>query len=80
MAMPGTKIETALADIRQGKMVILVDDEDRENEDDLIIATEKVTPEAINFMTREGRGLACLSLTEERACCLQLPPMVSENP
>ena len=73
------KIEAALNDIRQGKMVILVDDEDRENEGDLIIAAEKVTPEAINFMAREGRGLICLSLTEERADHLDLPMMVSES-
>ncbi len=77
--MPINKIEAALDDIRQGKMVILVDDEDRENEGDLIIAAEKVTPEAINFMAKEGRGLICLSLTEERADHLELPPMVSEN-
>lgn len=73
------KVEAALNDIRQGKMVILVDDEDRENEGDLIIAAEKVTPEAINFMAREGRGLICLSLTEERADHLDLPMMVSES-
>jgi 3,4-dihydroxy 2-butanone 4-phosphate synthase/GTP cyclohydrolase II len=77
--MPINKIEAALDDIRQGKMVILVDDEDRENEGDLIIAAEKVTPEAINFMAKEGRGLICLSLTEERADHLELPPMVAEN-
>ena len=77
--MPITKIEAALDDIRQGKMVILVDDEDRENEGDLIIAAEKVTPEVINFMAREGRGLICLSLTEERADHLELPMMVSDN-
>ena len=73
------KIQAAIADIRQGKMVILVDDEDRENEGDLVMAAEKVTPEAINFMAKEGRGLICLSLTEERADHLELPPMVSEN-
>jgi 3,4-dihydroxy 2-butanone 4-phosphate synthase/GTP cyclohydrolase II len=73
------KIEAALDDIRQGEMVILVDDEDRENEGDLIIAAEKVTPEAINFMAKEGRGLICLSLTEERADHLELPPMVADN-
>jgi 3,4-dihydroxy 2-butanone 4-phosphate synthase/GTP cyclohydrolase II len=77
--MPITKIEAALADIRQGKMVILVDDEDRENEGDLTMAAEMVTPEAINFMAREGRGLICLSLTEERADFLELPLMVREN-
>ncbi len=73
------KIEAALADIRQGKMVILVDDEDRENEGDLTMAAEKVTPEAINFMAKYGRGLICLSLTEERLNELRLPMMVSEN-
>jgi len=73
------RIEAALEDIRQGKMVILVDDEDRENEGDLTMAAEKVTPEAINFMARYGRGLICLSLTEERLIELRLPMMVSEN-
>ncbi len=72
-------IEEAIEDIRQGKMVILVDDEDRENEGDLTIAAEKVTPEAINFMAKYGRGLICLSLTEERINELRLPMMVSEN-
>jgi 3,4-dihydroxy 2-butanone 4-phosphate synthase/GTP cyclohydrolase II len=73
------KIESAIEDIRQGKMVILVDDEDRENEGDLVMAAQHVTPEAINFMAKEGRGLICLSLTEERADYLELPPMVKEN-
>ncbi len=77
--MPIARIEAALEDIRQGKMVILVDDEDRENEGDLTMAAEMVTPEAINFMAREGRGLICLSLTEERADFLDLPLMVREN-
>jgi 3,4-dihydroxy 2-butanone 4-phosphate synthase/GTP cyclohydrolase II len=77
--MPLTRIEEALEQIRQGRMVILVDDEDRENEGDLCLAAEKVTPEAINFMAREGRGLICLSLTEERADELDLPLMVREN-
>jgi 3,4-dihydroxy 2-butanone 4-phosphate synthase/GTP cyclohydrolase II len=72
-------IEKALEEIRQGKMVILVDDEDRENEGDLTMAAEKVTPEAINFMARYGRGLICLSLTDERLNELRLPMMVSEN-
>jgi len=61
--MPLASIPEALEDIRQGKMVILVDDEDRENEGDLYMAAEKATPEAINFMARYGRGLICLSLT-----------------
>src|SRR6266446_5149564 len=72
-------IEEAIQDIRQGRMVILVDDEDRENEGDLVIAAEKVTPEAINFMAKEGRGLICLALTPERVEELQLPPMAQEN-
>jgi len=73
------RIEAALEDIRHGKMVILVDDEDRENEGDLTMAAEKVTPETINFMARYGRGLICLSLTDERLNELRLPMMVSEN-
>ncbi len=73
------RIEGALEDIRQGKMVILVDDEDRENEGDLTMAAEKVTPEAINFMAKYGRGLICISLTDERLNELRLPMMVSEN-
>jgi len=73
------KIDETLEDIRQGKMVILVDDEDRENEGDLTMAAEKVTPEAINFMAKYGRGLICLSLTDERLNELRLPMMVSEN-
>jgi len=77
--MPRSKIEEAIADIRDGRMVILVDDEDRENEGDLTLAAEFVTPEAINFMARHGRGLICLSITEEKAQALQLPPMVHDN-
>jgi 3,4-dihydroxy 2-butanone 4-phosphate synthase/GTP cyclohydrolase II len=73
------RIEEALDDIREGKIVILVDDEDRENEGDLTMAAEKVTPEAINFMAKYGRGLICLSLTEEKLNELRLPMMVSEN-
>ncbi len=74
-----SRIESALNDIKAGKMLILVDDEDRENEGDLVMAAEKTTPEAVNFMAKYGRGLICLSLTEERADLLNLPPMVSEN-
>jgi len=77
--MPFATIEEALDLIRQGKMIILVDDEDRENEGDLTIAAEKVTPEAINFMAKYGRGLICLSLTEERVEQLQLPMMAQNN-
>src|SRR5512136_919786 len=77
--MPVARIEDAIEDIRQGKMVILVDDEDRENEGDLTMAAEMVTPEAINFMARYGRGLICLTLTAEKCDELNLPPMVSQN-
>lgn len=77
--MPISNVEAALEEIRQGKMVILVDDEDRENEGDLAMAAEMVTPQDINFMAKEGRGLICLSLTEERADYLNLPLMVQEN-
>jgi 3,4-dihydroxy 2-butanone 4-phosphate synthase/GTP cyclohydrolase II len=72
-------IEEALEDIARGKMVILVDDEDRENEGDLCMAAEKVTPQAINFMAKYGRGLICLSLTPERVQQLKLPMMTDEN-
>src|SRR3990170_4354919 len=77
--MPLSTIEEAIARMRDGKMVILVDDEDRENEGDLTIAAEYVTPEAINLMARHGRGLICLSITEEKAQALRLPPMVHDN-
>jgi 3,4-dihydroxy 2-butanone 4-phosphate synthase/GTP cyclohydrolase II len=72
-------IEEAIEDIKAGRMVILVDDEDRENEGDLTMAAELVTPEAINFMAMYGRGLICLSLTEEQVARLKLPMMVHEN-
>jgi len=72
-------IEEAIDDIKKGKMVILVDDEDRENEGDLTMAAEAVTPEAINFMAMHGRGLICLSLTSERVEHLQLPMMTMDN-
>ena len=72
-------VQRAIEDFRAGKFVVIVDDEDRENEGDLAIAAERVTPEAINFMAREGRGLICLSLTSERCDELALPPMVEEN-
>lgn len=77
--MPVAKIEEAIEDIRQGKMIILVDDEDRENEGDLTMAAEMVTPEAINFMARFGRGLICLTMTSDRCDYLRLPLMVSDN-
>ncbi len=72
-------IEEALDEIRRGRMVILVDDEDRENEGDLTMAAEKVTPEAVNFMTKYGRGLLCLSLTPEKVAALDLRQMVPNN-
>ena len=72
-------VEKALNDIRHGKMVILTDHEDRENEGDLVMAASKVTPEAINFMATHGRGLICLSMTEERVKQLNLPLMVQDN-
>ncbi len=72
-------IEEAIEDMREGRMVILVDDEDRENEGDLTMAAEKVTPEAINFMAKHGRGLICLSLTQERVAALKLPMMSEDN-
>ena len=77
--MPVSRIEDVLEDLKQGKMIILVDDEDRENEGDLTMAAEMVTPEAINFMARYGRGLICLSLDHTIVERLQLPLMVSEN-
>ena len=76
---PFCTVEEALEDIRQGNMIVLVDDADRENEGDLCMAAEKVTPEAINFMARYARGLVCLSLTEERCEELHLPMMVAQN-
>jgi 3,4-dihydroxy 2-butanone 4-phosphate synthase / GTP cyclohydrolase II len=76
---PFARIEDAVDAIREGRMVIVVDDEDRENEGDLTIAAEKITPEAINFMARYGRGLICLSMTPERLDELEIPLMVSQN-
>ena len=72
-------IDEAIKAIRAGEMVILVDDEDRENEGDLVCAAEKITPELINFMAMYGRGLICLTLTEDRLRELDLPMMVQEN-
>ena len=76
---PFTDVPSAVDDIRVGRMVIVVDDEDRENEGDLTLAAEKVTPEAINFMARFGRGLVCLAMTEERLDQLRIGPMTAEN-
>ena len=72
-------IEEVIAEFKAGRMVVLVDDEDRENEGDLLLAAERTTPEAVNFMARYGRGLICLTLTERRCEMLDLPLMVSEN-
>src|SRR5258707_7266139 len=74
-----TDVPAALADFRAGRMVVVVDDEDRENEGDLTMAAERVTPEAINFMAREGRGLICIALTEERLDHLRIGPMTAQN-
>src|SRR3954451_12849744 len=76
---PFTDVPTAVEEIRAGRMVVVVDDEDRENEGDLMLAAEKVTPEAINFMAKNGRGLICLAMTEERLDYLRIGPMTSEN-
>src|ERR671915_2147451 len=77
--MPFASIEEAAADLRDGRMVIIVDDEDRENEGDLACAAEKVTPEIINFMATHARGLICMPLTEERCDELQLTMQVADN-
>ncbi len=79
MTAPFVDVPAALEEIRAGRMLVVVDDEDRENEGDLTLAAEFVTPEAINFMARYGRGLICLTLTEERADQLNLPPMTQQN-
>jgi len=77
--MPFDRIEDAIGDIRDGRMVVVVDDEDRENEGDLTMAAERVTPEAVNFMATHGRGLICVSLPGHRLDALKIPLMVSEN-
>jgi 3,4-dihydroxy 2-butanone 4-phosphate synthase/GTP cyclohydrolase II len=76
---PFTDVPSAIEEIRAGRMIVVVDDEDRENEGDLTLAAEKVTPEAINFMAKFGRGLICLAMTEERLDHLRIGPMSSEN-
>jgi len=76
---PFTSVEEAVEEIRQGRMIVLVDDEDRENEGDLTMAAEKISPEAINFMAKHGRGLICLTLTEQRCDELHLPLMSPIN-
>ena len=81
--MPATpkfdSIEAVIKDIRAGRMVVVTDDEDRENEGDLVMAAEKITPRAVNFMAMHGRGLICAPITEERAEQLGLQRMVAEN-
>jgi len=76
---PFTDVETALEEIRAGRMIVVVDDEDRENEGDLTMAAESITPEAINFMAKFGRGLVCLAMTEERLDHMRIGPMTAEN-
>ncbi len=76
---PFSDVPSALEELRAGRMIVLVDDEDRENEGDLVLAAESVTPDAINFMAKYGRGLICLALTEERCDQLRLGPMSAEN-
>ncbi len=77
--VPISPVEDIVAEMRAGRIVILVDEEDRENEGDLVLASDHVTPEAINFMARFGRGLICLTLTRERCEFLKLPPMAARN-
>src|SRR3954447_22696709 len=79
MKSPFTDVETALAEIRAGRMIVVVDDEDRENEGDLTMAAESITPEAINFMAKFGRGLVCVAMTEERLDHMRIGPMTAEN-
>src|SRR6202022_4456498 len=76
---PFCSVEEAVDEIRNGRMIVLVDDEDRENEGELTLAAEKITPEAINFMAKFGRGLICLALTEQRCDELNLPLMSPIN-
>src|ERR1700761_3735396 len=76
---PFCDVETALEEIRAGRMIVVIDDEDRENEGDLTMAAEKISPEAINFMAKYGRGLICLAMTPERLDELEIPLMVSQN-
>ena len=77
--MPEISVDQAVSEIAQGRMVIVVDDEDRENEGDLIMAAEKATPEAINFIVRHSSGIVCVPLTAQRLEELQLPMMVRDN-
>ena len=77
--LPFTNVQDAIEEIRAGRMIVIVDDEDRENEGDLTLAAEKVTPESINFMAKYGRGLVCLAMAEERLEHLNIGPMTAEN-
>ena len=77
--VPISPVHDIVAEMKAGRMVILVDEEDRENEGDLVLAADHVSPEAINFMAKHGRGLICLTLTRERCEYLQLPPMAARN-
>src|SRR5213593_3052038 len=77
--LPFTDVPSAIEEIRSGRMIVVVDDEDRENEGDLTLAAEKVTPEAINFMIRHGRGLVCIAMTGGRLDELGIPLMVADN-
>ena len=77
--MPLSHVSEAIEEMRRGNPVILVDDEDRENEGDIVLAADKVTPDWVNFMAMHGRGLICLTLTEQRAVELDLPLMVRDN-
>ena len=79
MTSPFHNIEDAIKDIKKGKFIILVDDEDRENEGDLVIAAEHVTPQAVNFMAKHARGLICLAMTPQRVEELQLPQQAAES-
>ena len=76
---PFVSIEEAIQEIRQGRMLVVVDDEDRENEGDLLMAADRATPEAVNFMAKQGRGIICVPLTGERLDELRIAMMVSEN-
>src|SRR6266404_1760632 len=80
IAYPGfASIEAAIEELRAGRMIVVVDDDDRENEGDLTMAAETITPEAVNFMATHARGLICLAITDERADELELTPMVPDN-
>ena len=79
VSLPFTDVRSAVEEIRAGRMVVVVDDEDRENEGDLTMAAEKITPEAVNFMAKHGRGLICLAMTPDRLDHLQLQPMSAQN-